>query len=91
MAAKSLRCVAIAYQTCNVDEVPIDEEQLAQWILPEDGLILLAILGIKVLTLNHAFAAKNKNKGTCSLRSCSWDVYSFLNIVLFPSQLKFVS
>ncbi|XP_055825290.1 calcium-transporting ATPase 9, plasma membrane-type [Solanum dulcamara] len=47
MAAKSLRCVAIAYQTCNVDEVPTDEEQLAQWILPEDGLILLAILGIK--------------------------------------------
>ncbi|KAH0688449.1 hypothetical protein KY290_020083 [Solanum tuberosum] len=47
MAAKSLRCVAIAYQTCNVNEVPTDEEQLAQWILPEDDLILLAILGIK--------------------------------------------
>ncbi|XP_059302945.1 calcium-transporting ATPase 9, plasma membrane-type isoform X2 [Lycium ferocissimum] len=47
MAAKSLRCVAIAYQTCNVDEVPTDEEQLAQWALPEDDLILLAILGIK--------------------------------------------
>ncbi|MCD7466929.1 hypothetical protein HAX54_004031 [Datura stramonium] len=26
---------------------PTDEEQLAQWVLPEDGLILLAILGIK--------------------------------------------
>ncbi|XP_049392928.1 calcium-transporting ATPase 9, plasma membrane-type isoform X1 [Solanum stenotomum] len=47
MAVKSLRCVAIAYQTCNVNEVPTDEEQLAQWILPEDDLILLAILGIK--------------------------------------------
>ncbi|KAF3623805.1 Calcium-transporting ATPase 9, plasma membrane-type [Capsicum annuum] len=47
MAAKSLRCVAIAYQTCNIDEVPTDEEGLAQWVLPEDGLILLAILGIK--------------------------------------------
>ncbi|XP_027771548.1 calcium-transporting ATPase 9, plasma membrane-type isoform X1 [Solanum pennellii] len=47
MAAKSLRCVAIAYQTCNVNEVPTDEEQLAQWILPEDDLILLAVLGIK--------------------------------------------
>ncbi|CAN4085070.1 unnamed protein product [Withania somnifera] len=47
MVAKSLRCVAIAYQTYNVDEVPTDEEQLAQWVLPEDGLILLAILGIK--------------------------------------------
>lgn len=58
MAAKSLRCVAIAYQTCNVDEVPTDEEQLAQWILPEDGLILLAILGIKVHILNHTFAAQ---------------------------------
>ncbi|KAJ8553178.1 hypothetical protein K7X08_023856 [Anisodus acutangulus] len=49
MAAKSLRCVAIAYQTCNVDEVPTDEEQLAQWVLPEDDLILLAILSIKVM------------------------------------------
>nr|XP_016505608.1 PREDICTED: calcium-transporting ATPase 9, plasma membrane-type-like isoform X1 [Nicotiana tabacum]XP_016505609.1 PREDICTED: calcium-transporting ATPase 9, plasma membrane-type-like isoform X1 [Nicotiana tabacum] len=47
MAAKSLRCVAMAYRTCNVDEVPTDEEQLARWVLPEDGLILLAILGIK--------------------------------------------
>ncbi|KAM3379938.1 calcium-transporting ATPase 9, plasma membrane-type [Capsicum galapagoense] len=47
MAAKSLRCVATAYQTCNIDEVPTDEEGLAQWVLPEDGLILLAILGIK--------------------------------------------
>lgn len=51
MAAKSLRCVAIAYQTCNIDEVPTDEEGLAQWVLPEDGLILLAILGIKVHVL----------------------------------------
>ncbi|KAK4361713.1 hypothetical protein RND71_016954 [Anisodus tanguticus] len=49
MAAKSLRCVSIAYQTCNVDEVPTDEEQLAQWVLPEDDLILLAILSIKVM------------------------------------------
>lgn len=48
MAAKSLRCVAMAYRTCNIDEVPSDEEQLARWVLPEDGLILLAILGIKV-------------------------------------------
>lgn len=49
MAAKSLRCVAVAYRTCEVDEVPTDEEQLEQWTLPEDDLILLAIVGIKVV------------------------------------------
>lgn len=49
MAAKSLRCVAVAYRTCEVDEVPTDEEQLEQWALPEDDLILLAIVGIKVV------------------------------------------
>lgn len=48
MAAKSLRCVAIAYKTYEMDEVPNDEEQLAQWVLPEDDLVLLAIVGIKV-------------------------------------------
>ncbi|XP_027167823.1 calcium-transporting ATPase 9, plasma membrane-type [Coffea eugenioides] len=47
MAAKSLRCVAIAYRKCEVEKVPTDEEQLAGWVLPEDGLILLAIVGIK--------------------------------------------
>ncbi|KAL3528503.1 hypothetical protein ACH5RR_007825 [Cinchona calisaya] len=47
MAARSLRCVALAYKTCEVDKVPTDEEQLARWVLPEDELILLAIVGIK--------------------------------------------
>ncbi|XP_027122620.1 calcium-transporting ATPase 9, plasma membrane-type-like [Coffea arabica] len=47
MAAKSLRCVAIAYRKCEVEKVPTDEEQLAGWVLPEDELILLAIVGIK--------------------------------------------
>ncbi|KAL6585274.1 Calcium-transporting ATPase 9, plasma membrane-type [Orobanche minor] len=47
MAARSLRCVAIAYRTCEADEVPTDQEQLAQWNLPDDNLVLLTIVGIK--------------------------------------------
>ncbi|CAA0829544.1 Calcium-transporting ATPase 9- plasma membrane-type [Striga hermonthica] len=47
MAARSLRCVAIAYRTCEADEVPTDQEELAQWNVPDDNLILLAIVGIK--------------------------------------------
>nr|GMC53904.1 calcium-transporting ATPase 9, plasma membrane-type-like isoform X1 [Ipomoea batatas] len=47
MAARSLRCVAIAYRSCDTDKVPTDEEQLSEWNLPEDDLILLAIVGIK--------------------------------------------
>ncbi|KAF5748647.1 putative cation-transporting atpase plant [Tripterygium wilfordii] len=47
MAASSLRCVAIAYRPCERSEIPVDEEQRSQWKLPEDDLILLAIVGIK--------------------------------------------
>lgn len=47
MAAKSLRCVAIAYRSCEPDKVPTDKESLDKWTLPEDELILLAIVGIK--------------------------------------------
>ncbi|OWM89048.1 hypothetical protein CDL15_Pgr023894 [Punica granatum] len=47
MASGSLRCVAIAYRTCDPKDVPSDEEQLTKWALPEDELILLAIVGIK--------------------------------------------
>ncbi|KAJ7962686.1 Calcium-transporting ATPase [Quillaja saponaria] len=47
MAASSLRCVAIAYRPYDLDKVPSDEEQLSQWALPEDNLVLLAIVGIK--------------------------------------------
>ncbi|KAJ8447578.1 hypothetical protein Cgig2_031191 [Carnegiea gigantea] len=48
MAAKSLRCVAFAYKPYDRNDVPTtDEEELAQWSLPEDSLILLAIVGIK--------------------------------------------
>ncbi|KAL3632815.1 Calcium-transporting ATPase 9, plasma membrane-type [Castilleja foliolosa] len=47
MAARSLRCVAIAYRTCEADEVPTDQDQLAQWDLPDNDLVLVAIVGIK--------------------------------------------
>ncbi|KAL5709720.1 P-type Ca(2+) transporter [Ranunculus cassubicifolius] len=47
MAAGSLRCVAIAYRLFDLNEVPVDEDQLAQWDLPADDLVLLAIVGIK--------------------------------------------
>lgn len=47
MAAKSLRCVAIAYRSYELDQIPTDEEQLAQWDLIDDNLVLLAIVGIK--------------------------------------------
>ncbi|KAG6389373.1 hypothetical protein SASPL_150841 [Salvia splendens] len=47
MAKESLRCVAIAYRTCGMDEVPTNEEKLENWQLPEGNLILLAIVGIK--------------------------------------------
>ena len=48
MAANALRCVAIAYRTYELEKVPTDEEELSYWALPEDDLVLLAIVGIKV-------------------------------------------
>lgn len=48
MAARSLRCVALAYRTFEADKIPADEEQLSSWVLPDDDLVLLAIVGIKV-------------------------------------------
>ncbi|KAI9073067.1 hypothetical protein K1719_044987 [Acacia pycnantha] len=47
MAARSLRCVAIAYRSYETERVPSNEEDLAQWSLPEHELVLLAIVGIK--------------------------------------------
>ncbi|KAH1232142.1 Calcium-transporting ATPase 8, plasma membrane-type [Glycine max] len=47
MAADSLRCVAIAYRSYEKEKVPTNEELLSQWSLPEDDLILLAIVGLK--------------------------------------------
>lgn len=61
MAASSLRCIAIAYRSYEMDKVPVGEEELSRWSLPEDDLVLLAIIGLKVLipfeiTLNHCSA-----------------------------------
>lgn len=48
MSAKSLRCVALAYKPYDRNDVPnTNEEEMAQWVLPEDNLILLGIVGIK--------------------------------------------
>ncbi|KAJ6863618.1 calcium-transporting ATPase 10 [Populus alba x Populus x berolinensis] len=47
MACRSLRCVSIAYRTYDMDKVPADEQQLTQWVIPQDDLVLLAIIGIK--------------------------------------------
>ncbi|XP_014489841.1 calcium-transporting ATPase 9, plasma membrane-type [Vigna radiata var. radiata] len=47
MAARSLRCVAIAYRSYELDRVPSSEQDLDQWSLPEHELVLLAIVGIK--------------------------------------------
>ncbi|KAJ9141294.1 hypothetical protein P3X46_031842 [Hevea brasiliensis] len=47
MAASSLRCIAIAYRSYEMDKVPVGEEELSQWALPEDDLVLLAIIGLK--------------------------------------------
>lgn len=46
MASDSLRCVAIAFRPYE-EKVPDNEEQLAHWSLPEEELVLLAIVGIK--------------------------------------------
>lgn len=48
MAAQSLRCVAFAYKPIDRNDVPnTNEEEMAHWDLPENDLILLAIVGIK--------------------------------------------
>ncbi|XP_020411250.1 calcium-transporting ATPase 8, plasma membrane-type-like [Prunus persica] len=46
MAAGGLDCLAIAYRSYEFQNVPTDPELLAQWELPEDDLVLLAIVGI---------------------------------------------
>ncbi|KAF2541758.1 hypothetical protein F2Q68_00032186 [Brassica cretica] len=47
MAKNSLRCVAIACRTQDLNKVPKEQEDLDKWSLPEDELTLLAIVGIK--------------------------------------------
>ncbi|XP_042400097.1 calcium-transporting ATPase 5, plasma membrane-type-like [Zingiber officinale] len=46
MAAKSLRCVAFAYKMYDHDRVP-EVDKRGDWKLPEDELVMLAIVGIK--------------------------------------------
>ncbi|KAG6509192.1 hypothetical protein ZIOFF_034583 [Zingiber officinale] len=46
MAAVSLRCMAFAYRPLDLKEIP-NEEHRGDWSLPEDHLILLAIVGMK--------------------------------------------
>lgn len=48
MGSRSLRCVAIAYRNYDKDDIPVEEGQPTEWNLPEDDLVLLAIVGIKV-------------------------------------------
>ncbi|XP_061993798.1 calcium-transporting ATPase 10, plasma membrane-type-like [Rosa rugosa] len=48
MASGGLHCVAIAYTSLELENVLINSNgELARWELPEDDLILLAIVGIK--------------------------------------------
>ncbi|KAI8565883.1 hypothetical protein RHMOL_Rhmol03G0295700 [Rhododendron molle] len=47
MAGRSLRCVAIAYRSCGMENVPTTDEELAHWEIPDDELVLLAIVGLK--------------------------------------------
>ncbi|CAI9298093.1 unnamed protein product [Lactuca saligna] len=47
MAAEGLRCLAFAYKPCAQETVPTDEDDLATWALPDDDLVLLAIVGLK--------------------------------------------
>ncbi|KAK4748305.1 hypothetical protein SAY87_014891 [Trapa incisa] len=47
MAARSLRCVAIAYRLFDVNQIPEDSEGLDNLVLPEDDLVLIGIIGIK--------------------------------------------
>jgi P-type Ca2+ transporter type 2C len=60
MAASSLRCVAFAYRPHDMAEVP-NEDQRDDWKLPEDNLIILGIVGIKVLMKFWVFASSILN------------------------------
>ncbi|KAJ0764554.1 putative P-type Ca(2+) transporter [Helianthus annuus] len=46
MSCRSLRCVAMAYQSLKGETVPTNEE-LTNWELLEGDLVLLAIVGLK--------------------------------------------
>ena len=55
MAGGGLRCIAIAYRTYIMENVPSSESELAQWAIPEDDLVLLAIVGIRVYASMESF------------------------------------
>ncbi|MQL79888.1 hypothetical protein Taro_012330 [Colocasia esculenta] len=46
MAAQSLRCVAFAFRSYEYEKVPTEEER-DTWVLPEEDLILMGIVGLK--------------------------------------------
>lgn len=47
MAEQSLRCVAFAYRNLDRKDIP-SEEQRINWQLPDNDLILIGIVGMKV-------------------------------------------
>ncbi|XP_031480261.1 calcium-transporting ATPase 5, plasma membrane-type-like isoform X2 [Nymphaea colorata] len=47
MAAESLRCVAFAFRNYDMRNIPTIMEQREQWLIPDNDLSLLAIVGIK--------------------------------------------
>ena len=53
MASAGLRCIALAFRSYQMENIPTDEDKLACWCLPEDDLVLLAIIGIKVCVNYH--------------------------------------
>lgn len=57
MAALSLRCIAFAYRPIDGSNVPANEEEGSEWKQPDDDLIFMGIVGIKVCTfLSTTFA-----------------------------------
>ncbi|WOL04014.1 calcium-transporting ATPase 9, plasma membrane-type-like isoform X3 [Canna indica] len=61
MAAISLRCVAFAYRICDLDEVP-GKDKMDNWQLPDNELILLAIVGIKTIHSKNSTIAQHAIK-----------------------------
>lgn len=47
MAAQALRCIALAYRSIDELEVPQSEEDRSEWKVPDQGLGLVAVAGIK--------------------------------------------
>lgn len=56
MAAQALRCIGFAYRLVDELDVPAEESH-SDWKIPDGGLILMAIAGIKVQTLLQQFTS----------------------------------